>query len=91
MSTIPNFANYPAQSDATPTEPDVTYLRDQVWETPEGIDVPRVFDRADRNNAVADDQLDSFPGMPPIKRGPYPTKYTNQERNSTPQKSRHQT
>ena len=78
MSTIPNFANYPAQSDATPTEADVTYLRDQVWETPEGIDVPRVFDRADRNNAVADDQLDSFPGMPPFMRGPYPTMYTNQ-------------
>ncbi|WP_311324093.1 methylmalonyl-CoA mutase [Corynebacterium matruchotii] len=78
MSTIPNFANYSAQSDATPTEADVTYLRDQVWETPEGIDVPRVFDRADRNNAVADDQLDSFPGMPPFMRGPYPTMYTNQ-------------
>ena len=43
-----------------------------------GIDVPRVFDRADRNNAVADDQLDSFPGMPPFMRGPYPTIYTNQ-------------
>lgn len=77
MSTIPNFSEYSAYPEAT-SKADASALRSQVWETPEGIDVPRVFDRTDRDTTVTADQLDSFPGTPPFMRGPYPTMYTNQ-------------
>ena len=77
MSTIPNFAHFSATPEAGESG-SADHLREQVWATPEGIDVPRVFDRADRNEAVPSEQLDSFPGTPPFMRGPYPTMYTNQ-------------
>ncbi|WP_327099803.1 methylmalonyl-CoA mutase [Nocardia vinacea] len=50
-----------------------------VWSTPEGIDVPPVFTKADRD-AIADEgyPLDSVPGIAPFLRGPYPTMYVNQ-------------
>ncbi|AKE41238.1 methylmalonyl-CoA mutase [Corynebacterium kutscheri] len=78
MSTIPNFSDVAAHSDASAGITDSKELREQVWTTPEGIDVPRIFNRADRNDAVDIEQLDSFPGLPPFMRGPYPTMYTNQ-------------
>ncbi|MCX4091533.1 methylmalonyl-CoA mutase [Nocardia sp. alder85J] len=50
-----------------------------VWSTPEGIDVPPVFTRADRDAIVAEGYpLDSVPGVAPFVRGPYPTMYVNQ-------------
>ncbi|MFC9436317.1 methylmalonyl-CoA mutase [Nocardia sp. NPDC057030] len=50
-----------------------------VWSTPEGIDVPPVFTRADRDAVVAEGYpLDSVPGVAPFVRGPYPTMYVNQ-------------
>ena len=50
-----------------------------VWSTPEGIDVPPVFTRADRDSIVAQGYpLDSVPGVAPFVRGPYPTMYVNQ-------------
>ncbi|MEU1981500.1 methylmalonyl-CoA mutase [Nocardia sp. NPDC019395] len=50
-----------------------------VWSTPEGIDVPPVFTRADRDAvAAAGFPLDSVPGIAPFVRGPYPTMYVNQ-------------
>ncbi|NUS93924.1 MAG: methylmalonyl-CoA mutase, partial [Nocardia sp.] len=50
-----------------------------VWSTPEGIDVPPVFTRADRDGvAAAGFPLDSVPGVAPFVRGPYPTMYVNQ-------------
>jgi methylmalonyl-CoA mutase len=56
------------------------YTPDQlVWSTPEGIDVPPVFTKADRDGIVADGYpLDSVPGVAPFVRGPYPTMYVNQ-------------
>ncbi|MQY30397.1 methylmalonyl-CoA mutase [Nocardia aurantia] len=56
------------------------YTPDQlVWSTPEGIDVPPVFTRADRDGIVAEGYpLDSVPGVAPFVRGPYPTMYVNQ-------------
>ena len=77
MTTIPNFADV-AVSTETATVGDANNLREQVWSTPEGIDVSRVFTRGDRNDNVDAGQLDSFPGMAPFMRGPYPTMYTNQ-------------
>ncbi|MFI9534041.1 methylmalonyl-CoA mutase [Nocardia fusca] len=50
-----------------------------VWSTPEGIDVPPVFTKADRDAvAGAGFPLDSVPGVAPFVRGPYPTMYVNQ-------------
>lgn len=77
MSTIPNFADTAAFTEAGAVG-EAAHLREQVWSTPEGIDVSRVFTRGDRNDNVDSGQLDSFPGMAPFMRGPYPTMYTNQ-------------
>ncbi|WP_225730118.1 MULTISPECIES: methylmalonyl-CoA mutase [unclassified Nocardia] len=50
-----------------------------VWATPEGIDVPPVFTKADRDAVAAEGYpLDSVPGIAPFVRGPYPTMYVNQ-------------
>ncbi|MBF6079941.1 methylmalonyl-CoA mutase [Nocardia cyriacigeorgica] len=56
------------------------YTHEQlVWATPEGIDVPPVFTKADRDAvAAAGFPLDSVPGIAPFVRGPYPTMYVNQ-------------
>jgi methylmalonyl-CoA mutase len=46
-----------------------------AWHTPEGIDVPIVYDAGD----VAQlDFLHTYPGIKPYLRGPYPTMYVNQ-------------
>lgn len=56
------------------------YVPEQlVWATPEGIDVPPVFTRADRDRVAGEGYpLDSLPGLAPFVRGPYPTMYVNQ-------------
>ncbi|MEE2033005.1 methylmalonyl-CoA mutase [Rhodococcus chondri] len=52
---------------------------DVVWSTPEGIDVKPVYTKADRDAVVAEGYpLDSYPGLAPFVRGPYPTMYVNQ-------------
>jgi methylmalonyl-CoA mutase len=70
MSQIPNFAQIafaeaPA-SAATPGEP---------WLTPEGIAVKGVYGAPDLAGV---DGLDTYPGIAPYLRGPYPTMYVNQ-------------
>ena len=45
------------------------------FETPEGIALPPVAVAAD---IAAADYLDTYPGLPPFLRGPYPTMYVNQ-------------
>ena len=56
------------------------YTPDQLdWQTPETIDVKPVYVAADRDAvAGAGYPLDTFPGLPPFLRGPYPTMYVNQ-------------
>lgn len=56
------------------------YAPEQLtWATPEGIDVPPVFTKADRDAIVAEGYpLDTVPGVQPFLRGPYPTMYVNQ-------------
>jgi methylmalonyl-CoA mutase len=46
-----------------------------AWTTPEGIDVPIVHDVDDLRDL---DFLDTYPGVAPYLRGPYPTMYVNQ-------------
>jgi methylmalonyl-CoA mutase len=45
------------------------------WTTPEGIDVPPVYSEADLNGLKG---LDTWPGLAPFIRGPYPTMYAAQ-------------
>ncbi len=47
----------------------------QVWSTPEGIDVAPLYSAEDLAGL---DFLDTYPGLPPFLRGPYPTMYVNQ-------------
>ncbi|MFR9749436.1 methylmalonyl-CoA mutase [Nocardia sp. 004] len=74
----------PAAADAAAYAREVAaanqYTPEQlVWSTPEGIDVPPVFTKADRDAIVAEGYpLDSVPGTAPFVRGPYPTMYVNQ-------------
>jgi methylmalonyl-CoA mutase len=46
-----------------------------VWTTPEGIDVPPLYSPSDVSGL---EHIQSFPGLPPYLRGPYPTMYVNQ-------------
>ncbi|WP_183315879.1 methylmalonyl-CoA mutase [Chelatococcus caeni] len=47
----------------------------EPWLTPEGILVKPHYGEGDRKGL---DFLDTFPGLPPFLRGPYPTMYVNQ-------------
>ena len=71
MSRIPNFADvaFEKASAAAPaggTEP---------WLTPEGIPVKTTYGEAD---LAGIDFLETWPGIAPYLRGPYPTMYVNQ-------------
>jgi methylmalonyl-CoA mutase len=47
----------------------------EPWLTPEGIEVKPAYGPQDRAGL---DFLDTYPGLPPYLRGPYPTMYVNQ-------------
>ncbi|HWA66222.1 MAG TPA: methylmalonyl-CoA mutase [Mycobacteriales bacterium] len=51
------------------------YGGDDVWSTPEGIDVKPLYTAADLDGL---DFLSTYPGLAPFLRGPYPTMYVNQ-------------
>ncbi|WP_048758604.1 methylmalonyl-CoA mutase [Corynebacterium vitaeruminis] len=81
MTTIPNFADISRNTDdaAAATNKAAAAEAGEVWTIPEGIDVKRVYNRADRDAAATEGHpVDSFPGIAPFMRGPYPTMYTNQ-------------
>jgi methylmalonyl-CoA mutase len=73
MTSIPDFATVPwsgpapAADSATPAG--------EPWLTPEGIAVKGAYGPGDRAGL---DFLDTYPGLPPYLRGPYPTMYVNQ-------------
>ncbi|KQZ12930.1 methylmalonyl-CoA mutase [Mesorhizobium sp. Root554] len=46
-----------------------------IWHTPEGIKVKRLYTQDDLKRLPA---LDTYPGLPPFVRGPYPTMYVQQ-------------
>jgi methylmalonyl-CoA mutase len=71
MSRVPNFAGIefaaaPVASPAVPVEP---------WLTPEGIAVKPAYGPDDLKGI---DFLDTWPGIAPYLRGPYPTMYVTQ-------------
>ena len=85
MSTIPDFTQVelgplPAgprrphgnQADA---DPQPGSLPSTAWESPEGIAIKPLYTDADLDGL---DFLDTYPGIAPYLRGPYPTMYVNQ-------------
>ncbi|HLY34177.1 MAG TPA: methylmalonyl-CoA mutase [Jatrophihabitantaceae bacterium] len=72
--SIPDFGDAtlgrPGASDEKPEPIEVA-----AWETPEGITVPTLYTSADLEGL---DFLDTYPGIAPFLRGPYPTMYVNQ-------------
>ncbi len=86
MTAIPDFAVLPSWPDLTP--PSTSFRGANVdgrvkpghddetpWLTPEGIAVKRAYTEADLAGL---DFLDTYPGLAPFVRGPYPTMYVNQ-------------
>src|SRR5437870_4314829 len=71
MSRIPNFANIAFESTAA-AQPAAGA---EPWLTPEGILVKPGYSEADLEGI---DFLDTWPGIAPYLRGPYPTMYVNQ-------------
>jgi methylmalonyl-CoA mutase len=85
MSGIPDFGSVVLGRPAATTSADDwaeafeeatgRRVEESTWETPEGIAVPPLFTPADLDGL---DFLDTYPGLPPYLRGPYPTMYTTQ-------------
>lgn len=71
MSKIPNFAEIAFQPTVAPAPAGEA----QPWLTPEGILVKPGYSEAD---VAGIDFLDTWPGVAPFLRGPYPTMYVNQ-------------
>ena len=71
MSRIPNFADVAFKDALGAASADAG----EAWETPEGIPVPGVFSAED---VAGLRHLDTWPGLAPFMRGPYPTMYVQQ-------------
>ncbi|WP_295846577.1 methylmalonyl-CoA mutase family protein, partial [Tardiphaga sp.] len=71
MSKIPVFADIAFARSSVTAAPS----RGEPWLTPEGILVKPGYSEADLEGI---DFLDSWPGIAPFVRGPYPTMYVNQ-------------
>jgi methylmalonyl-CoA mutase len=75
MSRVPDFATMPSWSgDVSPRQPSHA-LGVEPWATPEGIPVKPLYGEADLKGL---DFLETYPGLAPYLRGPYPTMYVNQ-------------
>ena len=71
MTRIPDFTQVPFATTAAPAGS----LSGEPWITPEGIAVKPAYSEADLKGI---DFLDTWPGIAPYLRGPYPTMYVNQ-------------
>ena len=67
---IPDFSALPFRPVDAPAPPAA-----EPWLTPEGIAVKSLYGPQDLAGLQS---LDTFPGLPPYLRGPYPTMYVNQ-------------
>ncbi len=72
MTRVPDFSAIDWASRPEPSPPAIVGA---PWLTPEGIPVKPVYGPEDRAGI---DFLDTFPGIAPYLRGPYPTMYVNQ-------------
>ena len=68
MSRIPDFSKIAFAPSSSTTKP-------SVWQTPEGLPVMSAYDAAD---VAGLDFLNTWPGIAPYLRGPYPTMYVTQ-------------
>ena len=71
MSRIPDFSTIAFDNTAAPA----TDAAAEPWLTPEGIAVKPIYGAGD---VASLDFLDTWPGIAPYLRGPYPTMYVNQ-------------
>src|SRR5216683_1829584 len=71
MSRIPNFADIAFEKAITATPAGSA----EAWLTPEGIPVKSGYSERDLDGI---DFLETWPGIAPYLRGPYPTMYVNQ-------------
>jgi methylmalonyl-CoA mutase len=71
MTRIPNFSTIDVAGATIATPP----ARAEPWLTPEGITVKPAYGPEDLSGL---DFLDTYPGLPPYLRGPYPTMYVTQ-------------
>src|SRR5689334_3545132 len=71
MTQVPNFASV----DFAPTAANQDTAAGQPWLTPEGIPVKPAYSADDLKGL---DFLDTYPGIAPYLRGPYPTMYVTQ-------------
>ena len=74
MTRIPSFADRPLP-ERRPVEAAGRLAEAATWETPEGIPVRPLYTAGDLAGL---DFLDTWPGLPPYLRGPYPTMYATQ-------------
>ncbi|MGH8999359.1 MAG: methylmalonyl-CoA mutase [Acidimicrobiia bacterium] len=78
-ASLPSYADVPLTDvrSPAPAPPTPADLNGEVkpWETPEGITVPPLFGPDDLAGL---DFLDTWPGLVPYLRGPYPTMYVTQ-------------
>jgi methylmalonyl-CoA mutase len=74
MSRIPSFADRPLP-ERHPVATAGRLAEAAIWETPEGIPVRPLYTADDLAGL---DFLDTWPGLPPYLRGPYPTMYATQ-------------
>ncbi len=68
MTAIPDFTTVAWQPPADAAPP-----QGALWTAPEGVDVKPFYTPDDIDGL---DFLDTWPGLPPFLRGPYPTMYT---------------
>ena len=71
-SRIPDFTSVAFAADGFKAPPPPA---GEPWMTPEGIPVKGVYGPEDREGCEG---IDSFPGLPPYLRGPYPAMYVTQ-------------
>src|SRR5262244_210183 len=75
MTRIPDFSTIDVAIDVTGAAIATPTARAEPWLTPEGIAVKSAYGPED----IAElDFLDTYPGMAPFLRGPYPTMYVTQ-------------
>src|SRR5215218_4657196 len=73
MTSIPDFSS--VAFTGAPLAPSTPGSQPEPWLTPEGIAVKGAYGPEDRAGI---DFLDTYPGIAPFLRGPYPTMYVNQ-------------
>ncbi|MBM9469074.1 methylmalonyl-CoA mutase [Nakamurella leprariae] len=75
MVQIPDFSSAGWAADAADASAELPTFSGAMWETPEGIPVSGLYSPSDLDDV---DFLQTYPGIKPFLRGPYPTMYVNQ-------------